>query len=214
MKRSLLTICAIFCLVAFAASSTALAVLTDVQHSDGPQDPLIVPELVDELGILVFPPDELISTYEYQTNQTVCFDPATPDDLLILNVVVGMVNLTPTNWTEVWYVADPEETLHSNFDGWVNGGTAFRIDWVGIHAPLIFENILVDGIFQAGETWEFVIQDYSNIFGTPASVLGSIAVPSPFGPDLSSGSIIAIPEPVTICLLGLGSLALLRRRRK
>ena len=103
------------------------------------------------------------------------------------------------------------ETSLTNFDGLVNGMLAFKIDYLGVNRSLIFEDMIMDGIFQPGETWGFIIQDYQNMFGLPPSALGSIGVPS-LGDTLSSGSIIAIPEPATLCLLGLGGL-LLRKRR-
>ena len=75
-----------------------------------------------------------------------------------------------------------------------------------------------DQIFEPGEIWEFVIQEYSNILGNSPAALGSVG-PAPFGAiaqasqldSISSGSIIT-PEPATICLLALGGL-LLRRRK-
>ena len=103
-------------------------------------------------------------------------------------------------------------------------GTAFHIDskvtdplGVDFHHPLIGESMTSDDIFEIGETWEFVIQDYSNAFGKPASLFGSIGVPSaPFTLDPSSGSIIAVavPEPATMAVLSLGALLLRRRRKK
>lgn len=226
MKRLLLitSLCVLF------ASTTVLAYPTQVFHTDGPQDPLFVPEHVHELG--TSPgfdnyPDELIYATDTPTNQTVCFDPVISDDPTIMNTLVSMRNLTGIAWEEVWYVADWDETTHSNYDGWVGDtlgalmGTAFRIDRklndpFGIHNPLIAESMLPDGIFEPGETWDFVIQDYSNALGKPASALGSIGVPSGvFTSDSSSGSIIAVPvpEPTTIVLLGLGALSLIRRRK-
>ena len=90
---------------------------------------------------------------------------------------------------------------------------AFKIDRVGLNRPLVSESLLPNGVFEAGETWRFIIQDYTNALFLPASALGSVGVPS-FGDQMSSGSIIAIPEPVTMVLLGMGGLGLTRRRRQ
>ena len=226
MKHSIITtVCVLF------VAATALAYPTQVVHTDGPQDPLFVPSLVHELG--TSPgfdnyPDELIFATDVPTNETVCFDPTTPDDPTVLNTLVSMRNLTGLYWSEVWYVADWDETLHSNYDGWVTDtpgalmGTAFRIDDklnnpTDIHTPLVFESMTPDGIFEPLETWDFVIQDYTNALGKPASALGSIGVPSGiFTTDSSSGSIIAVPvpEPATLSLLMIGGFAMLRRRQK
>ncbi len=226
MKHSIITtLCVLF------AATAAMAYPLEVYYIDGPQDPLVVPIDVHELG--TFPnfvdfPEEFIDAYDEPTDITVCFDPSTPDDPAAMNTLVTMRNLTGIDWKDVWYVAEPNETFHSNYDGWVGGmggvapGTAFHIDSkisdpLGIHNPLIFESIADNGIFEAGETWMFVIQDYSNAGGKPASLLSSIGVTSGVGsPDGSSGSIIAVavPEPTTIALIGIGALTLIRRRRK
>jgi hypothetical protein len=224
MKKLIITT-----LCVLLASTTVLAVPTQVTYTDGPQDPLFVPVDVHELGTGAdFPQNELISAIDILTNETVCFDPLTPDDPTVPNTLVSMRNLTGIAWGEVWYVADWDETTHSNYDGWVSDGTAgvlpgtaFRIDSnvtdpLGIHNPLVFESMTPDGIFEPFETWDFVIQDYSNALGKPASFLGSVGVPSAiFTSDFSSGSIIAtpVPEPATLGLLMIGSLVLKRKSK-
>ena len=222
MKR-LITICVIIG-VLFAANSTSLAVPTNVFSQDLPeQDPLLVPQFVHELGTGAdFPQNESIVATDILTQLTAC--PNYPyDDTAIPNVLVTMTNLTGIDWTDVWYVADgidpfsPLETAITNYDGLVNDALAFRIDYFGINRPLVSESLAPDGVFQAGETWEFIIQDYVNVLGLAPSALASVGVPSPslaVGEFTSSGSIIAVPEPATIALLGLGALSLRRRKRK
>ena len=77
-----------------------------------------------------------------------------------------------------------------------------------------------DAVFEPGETWEFVIQNYTNTNGLPpnafrswnmAAGMGQVGGQSG-GDTVSSGSIIAIPEPATIALFGFG-LTLLRKRK-
>ena len=120
--------------------------------------------------------------------------------------------MTNSFWSEINYVADPVTTLQ-NYDGRVNGELAFWIDNIGINVPLTYESLNQNLIFEPGETWTFVIQDYMNALGGPASAFDSLGVPSAGWPP-STGSIVAlVPEPETMLLLALGSLTLYRRKR-
>lgn len=205
--------------ICLATSSTALAIPTPIFSMDTPPcDPLIIPELVDELGLLPpFPIDEGIEAFDTFTTIPAC--PAM-DDQLMPNALVIMTNITfpPRAFSDVWYVKD-FETSFSNVDGMAAtpGFTmedAFKIDAIGINTPLIAESFVVNGIFEPGETWEFIIQDYDNTLLLPPSAFDSIGVPSTLSPP-SSGSIIAlaiIPEPTTLGLLGVGSILSMRRR--
>jgi len=104
--------------------------------------------------------------------------------------MVEITNLTPDFWTDVWYVTDPETTI-TNFDGFVNGEQAFKIDSFGANTPLFFESLAGDGVFEPGERWTFLIDDYFNTLAIPPSLMDSFGVPSG---SVSSGSIIAIHE--------------------
>ena len=52
----------------------------------------------------------------------------------------------------------------------------------------MFESLIVDGIFQAGETWEFLIDDYINALALPASAFSSCAGGLPCTTGLVGGS--------------------------
>ena len=100
------------------------------------------------------------------------------------------------------------DTRISNFDGWMGEGghppgEAFQIDTVGINRPLVFESMIPDGIFQAGEVWEFILQDYASSWGGPPELYNSIGIGgASLGPQ-STGSIVAIPEPASMAMIGL-----------
>ncbi len=212
------------------ASSQAYAVPTQMAHFDTPNcDPLFIPTDVHEVGdVAVFPSDEaLFSTNLGPTSVSACL---ASDDPTVPNVVVDIRNLSGIVWEEVWYVADPETTI-SNYDGEANQAPfspiqeAFRIDYDisdpgGVNHALIFESNTPDGIWEIGESWSFILQDYSNLSGLSASALNSIGVgdASPnFGINDSSGSIIAVskvPEPASLALLTIGVAATLTRGRR
>lgn len=179
-------------------------------------DLLVIPNVVHELGTPPFPPDELIECVFTFTNISAC---PLMDDPLMPNILMVITNLTPTFWTDLHYVADagpngPETSL-SNDDGLITGGLAFKIDTVGVNTPLVFESILADLIFAPGETWHFIIQDYSNTLGLPPSAMSSIGVGTgSAGDPFSSGSIVAIPGPGSLALLAIGGLFVRPRRRR
>jgi hypothetical protein len=173
---------------------------------------------VEELGEgPLFPQDELISTTWVLTNQSAC--PAS-DDPNMPNVLVEMVNLSGRDWTNLFYVADPMTGL-SNVDGLAESFAApgirteaFRIDSVGLNRNLVFESMSPNGVFEVGEVWGFIIQDYSNALGL-APAFGSLDFAgASSGDSLSTGSIVqfVVPAPGSAALVCLGCLAGVRRR--
>ncbi|MCD4830782.1 MAG: PEP-CTERM sorting domain-containing protein [Anaerohalosphaeraceae bacterium] len=174
-----------------------------------------LPEWTHELGI-GFPDIQLIeATWEY-TSLVAC----QPGYEGGQNILITMTNLTGIAWKNVTYVADPETTITNDDRELVNGEEAFLIDYIGVNQPLVFESLIVDTIFQPGETWQFIIQEYNNTLGlSPAAFLSWDSINNlglvggqSGGDYVSSGSIIVIPEPVTIVLLGIGGLFLRRSK--
>lgn len=211
--------------VVLLTSLQAAAVPTTVTAIDHPFcDPLIVPTSVDELGTIAggFPVGEQIAVTGLGpiagvgpagVNCTGATGGGAIDSPFMANQGVTITNLNPVDFVAVWYVVNPESIV-SNLDGTVNGFAALRIDKVGVSKPLISESLIADGIFNAGETWVFMLQDYVNSALEPASAISAIGVPT-LG-DSSSGSIIALvaPEPGTAGLLIVGLLGLARFGRK
>lgn len=218
----------------------AHAVPVKVSFDDYVQcDKLYIPTIeVDELGRggLVgpggagypFPLDETIRVASETTYQSVCKDMDDPD---VPDALVHITNITSPKraFKDVFYVGNPNTGL-SNVDGVVlqqghetlGAGKAFRIDNVGKNTPLLSESFApANGIFEHGETWKFIIQDF-NGGGLSASEISSIGVAGgsyaggATTTHLSSGSIIAIPvpEPNVALLLGFGLMACIGKRWK
>ncbi len=190
--------------------------------------------IVDELGTgSIFEtlyPDELIFAGSTVTDQAACPGSDNPQ---VPNVIVRMTNLTDRAFTDLFYVGDSTsdpgagpQTFLSNDDGGAvdltggagggAAGLAFKIDNVGLNRPLLSESVLSDHVFSPGETWEFIIDDYSNVLGLPPEAMGSPGFASLSGgtaPDMSSGSIVVlVPEPAIASTAFLLALPMLMRR--
>ncbi|MDX9910445.1 MAG: PEP-CTERM sorting domain-containing protein [Phycisphaerales bacterium] len=211
-------------LVVIAASTPALANPVDGVYFDLPDcDDHGNRVALEELGNApLFPTDELIESVATFTQQSAC---PPMDNPAIPNALVVMTNLTGRSWTDLFYVGDLETTF-TNVDGVASTNEApppnslltfaFRIDSFGLNRALVFESIAFDGVFEPGETWHFIIQDYSNTFGLSPAAFGSLDFAGgSVGDGLSSGSIVQfiVPAPGSLALLGAGALASTRRRR-
>jgi len=170
-------------------------------------DTLDVPKRLHELGFPntvippgVFPSGEEIAASHVKTSLSAC---SATDDGGTDNFLVTMTNNSPHDFTEVWWVGDSLFLTISNRDGEIGQpgfgalpGPAFRIDTVGNNKPLQSESITANGVFQSGETWEFIVQDF--VDGFPGNIgpssfrsYGIGGVSSPSGTDLSRASILA-----------------------
>ncbi len=218
------TICASIGAAALLATSAG-ALPVDGRYLEDPRCDFFGPLIaIEELGTgPAFPPDEFITAVSTFTQETACF--GEPDDPSIPNALVVMTNLTGRFWTDLFYVGDVQTTF-TNVDGLATSDEvpppgafvtfAFRIDSIGVNTPLVFESIAADGVFAPGETWHFIIQDYVNTLGLPASALSSPDFAGgSFGDPTSSGSIVqfVVPTPGSAALAAIALGAMVRRRR-
>jgi hypothetical protein len=216
------------CLISWLLASSASAVWTTVNQttlagyscppflgvgfSSGPDTP------VDELGLSsAFPAGEQIATSAATTSSSTC---GPTDDTQIPNALVSITNQNEFRFRSLFYMPSVGTTMTAA-DTMFNGMPVLFIgNHPGTvdHQVLVSESILPDGIFEPGETWTFIIQDYSNAALLPADAIGAIGVPDAIG---ASGSIIAlyseivpvVPEPGTGLLVIAGLLGLGVRRR-
>jgi len=74
---------------------------------------------------------------------------------------VTITNVSPFDYIDVFFVGDIGVTI-GNADGAMCGGMcdAFLIDPFGVNPNLISESFSSDGIFESGETWEFIVTDF------------------------------------------------------
>jgi hypothetical protein len=220
MKHAMRTQFALGASFLLISAGAAMAFPVKGTYVDGPDCDNHGPQVFqDELGEQpLFPLDELI-----QADATLFPDPVCPPtDLGLPNALIIMTNLSGRDWTDLFYVADPDTNI-TNVDGFATSAAdpaaiptqAFRIDMLGVHRSLIAESIANDGVFQAGETWEFVLQDFTNSAGLGPADFGSLdfAGASAFS-GLSSGSIVSlIPAPGAGAVAALGGFVAIRRRR-
>jgi len=206
MKRTLIAGMLSVFVLAVAQPAMAVPVALEVEDVPFNCDPLVFPIEAHELGIPPFfppggpfPDEEAISS----SSGIELFPVCPPSDMPgVLEELVTMTNLTTIDWVDVHFVADTVGVL-TNFDGVINGGEAFRIDTVGINTPLVGESIAFNDIFEAGETWEFIVQDWA---GASPILFTSIGVGFFSAGIASDASIVAnpIPEPTTLLLFGTG----------
>jgi hypothetical protein len=166
-----------------------------------------------ELGVQpTFPVDERIRVSVSTSTLVVCSRPpfagmARPDDGIANSWQVAITNLSPNEYTDLWFVADGNNLI-GNRDGTVNGSDAFRIDTDGNNRPLRSQSRIGPN-FEPNDTWTFIVQDYNWSVGALMPTFGSngIAGNSVGAADGSTASIIArlVPEPSTLSLL-IGSL--------
>jgi len=135
---------------------------------------------------------------------------------------LSITNETSRSFSDLWYVSDGAASI-TNVDGVINGFSAFKIDGTltsNANNPLVFESLVMNEVFEPGETWTFILDGFDDIFTLPTSIpwLGSVGVGSDSDQlttiSLSSGSIVAIvPEPGTALMIGLGLAGLAMPRR-
>jgi hypothetical protein len=157
-----------------------------------------------------FPPEELIEhSFAEVAPEFGCGGPGLAALTYGSSFEVTITNMSAISYHDLFMVADPTADFsHGNWDGWIQGLPAMRIDSVGINAPLLFESLVPNGIFEPGETWVFRVEEFFDRSAPGRGPhFGSIGVGAG-SPDavLSNASILAnvVPEPTTALLLACG----------
>ncbi len=127
--------------------------------------------------------------------------------------LITITNLTDFDIYAVFFVVDPGGSV-GNADGTIGGNDAFMIATYGANQNLVSESMDLDGLFQPGETWQFVALDFVPSTGS-APVFSSRGIGSASTGLSGSNASIVTPEPSTFALTlsGLLALGLMRRRR-
>lgn len=220
MSRQLFTPAASIALLMLAPAVHAIPIDTLFENDarcDGVANRFLTHELGEAAG--GFPINELISSSAVLAG-TVCVSDGDPAN----DWQVTITNLSAQTWRDLFFVADGLMRI-GNADGTVTGISppdAFRIDAVGAaNSNLLSESLIADGLFAPGESWVFLVTDFTHsrlALGTPPiPAFGSIGIGG--SSDKLSGStasIIAnpVPVPAAVWLFGssLGLLGWIRRR--
>ncbi|MFP6562929.1 MAG: PEP-CTERM sorting domain-containing protein [Myxococcota bacterium] len=204
MLRRLTLMLSILGLAGPAAANPVTVAFTNGPNCDAIGNVTLTEELGETAG--GFPADETIVADSQTANTATCgLGPIPGQDW-----AVTIINLTSLDFVDVFFVADNGYTF-GNTDGTIAGELAMRIDWLGFNKPLIHEDKNFDGVFESGETWVFLVNQFT--LGSQPTPFASLGVPS-VGIN-SNGSIVAnvVPEPGTATLLGLGLVLAADRRR-
>ncbi|MCC6680980.1 MAG: PEP-CTERM sorting domain-containing protein [Phycisphaeraceae bacterium] len=215
---------------AFAVSvaGPSLAVPIQGQYQDDPLgcDTHGPQFLSHELGdAAVFPNNEaFLSTFVNTSNPA--YFTCDPDDGAPNDFIVRITNISGIDYRNLYFVVDAGVDV-GNHDGHIQDLTApgfhkaYRIDGTvtpGLNNPLLSESINANEIFEAGETWDFVVINLVSPANLPPfpffGSVGKFSVSSSVTVDSNSNaSILAdpVPEPATLGLLGLSALLLLKR---
>jgi len=173
-------------------------------------DPILDQTLTEELGTspgFTFFIDELITSSAISGAPEICafsdFDPTNDWEVTITNT-------SPSDYVDLFFVTETFDSV-GNADGTFCGGDcdAFLIKSGGVNSNLISESFAPpDGIFESGETWIFLVTNFSGAGAGLPPTFGSLGIGPASSPDVdtpttSRASIVAnhldtgIPPPPT-----------------